>query len=111
PTKDPTFPKEMVLSEYIAPRWSKDGTRIFIAIKEQEPEPARADEPQANVDVWHWKDPEPQSVQMVRLQQERRATYPAVILAATKKFVRLGDGDMRGVQPTANGRWGIGRFD
>ena len=35
--------------------------------------PATEREPQANVDVWHWKDTEVQSVQMVRLAQERRA--------------------------------------
>ena len=31
----------------------------------------------ANVDVWHWKDTKPQSVQIVRFAQERRATLPA----------------------------------
>lgn len=111
PAKDEGFPRDMVLSEFSPPRWSKDGSRIFVGIKEQEPELPRTDEPQANVDVWHWKDPEPQSQQVVRLQQERRSTYPAAILVATNRFVRFGDNEMRGVQPTANGKWGIGRFD
>jgi len=112
PAKDAVFPKGMVLSEFAAPRWSKDGSRLFIGIKEQAAAPAESSEPKANVDVWHWKDTEPQSVQMVRIQQLRRATFPAVLLLApTVKFVQLGDDDMRTVQPTANGKWAIGRFD
>ena len=111
PSKDSAFPKEHVISEFSAPRWSKDGTRLFVGIKEQEKEIAAADSLKANVDVWHWKDPEVQSVQIVRVQQERRATYPAVLFAATKKFVRLGDEGMRAVTMTPNGKWGLGRFD
>lgn len=111
PTKDAAFPKGLVVSEFLAPKWSKDGTRITIGLKDQEAEPAKSDEPPANVDVWHWKDPDPQSVQIVRLAQERRFTYPAVINVATKKLMRLGDPDMRAVQVTPNGKWGVGRLD
>src|ERR1019366_6559191 len=77
----------------------------------QEPELAAADSSKANVDVWHWKDPEPQTVQIVRLQQERRATLPAVYLVSSQKLVRLGDDDMRSATPAPNGRWAIGRND
>ena len=70
----------MVLSEYTAPRWSQDGSRVFVGIKEQEPEVAAADSNKANVDIWHWKDQTPQSVQIVQLQQLRRATFPAAII-------------------------------
>jgi acetyl esterase/lipase len=111
PSKDASFPKGMVVSEYTAPRWSKDGSRIFIGIKQQEAEVPPADSIKANVDVWHWKDPEPQSVQIVRLQQERRATLPAAWLVGTQQFVRIGDDDMRAATPTANGKWAIGRND
>ena len=111
PSKDAAFPKGLIVSEFSAPRWSKDGARLTLGLKEQEAEPAKSDEPPANVDVWHWKDPEPQSVQIVRLAQERRFTYPAVLNVATKKLTRLADPDMRGVQVTPNGRWGVGRLD
>jgi dipeptidyl aminopeptidase/acylaminoacyl peptidase len=111
PATDETFPKDMVVSEFAPLRWTPDGTRVFLGIKEQETEPAESREPKADVDVWHWKDTEPQSVQMVRIQQLRRATYPAALLLASKKFMRLGDEDMRTVQPTADGKWGIGRLD
>ncbi|HKW48965.1 MAG TPA: prolyl oligopeptidase family serine peptidase [Gemmatimonadaceae bacterium] len=111
PSKDAAFPKGMILSEFSSPRFSRDGSRVFVGIKEQDAEPAKAEEPQANVDVWHWKDPDPQSVQMIRIQQLRRATTPASIVLATKRFVKLGSDDMPQVTPTANGTWAVGRDD
>ena len=109
--KDASFPKGMVLSEFTAPRWSKDGSRIFVGIKEQEPEIAGADSNKANVDIWHWKDQTPQSVQIVQLQQLRRATYPAVILVNSGKLVQLGDDDMRTSRPPRTRTSAVGRND
>jgi len=111
PSEAARFPKDFVISEFTAPRWSKDGSKLFVGIKEQEPELTAADSTKANVDVWHWKDTEAQSVQIVRLQQERRATYPAAYLLASGTFVRLADSAMRTVTTTANGKWGVGRND
>ena len=119
PSKDAAFPKGMVLSEFSTPRFSRDGARVFIGIKEQDSEPAKSEacsergecEPQANVDVWHWKDPDPQSVQMVRIQQLRRTTTPAAVVLGARQFVKLGSEDMPQVTPTANGQWAIGRDD
>jgi dipeptidyl aminopeptidase/acylaminoacyl peptidase len=105
------FPANMVVSEFTAPRFTRDGASLFIGIKEQEAELAKSDEPQANVDVWHYKDPEPQSVQMVRLQQDRRSTYAAVLNLTSQKLLRLADSGMRAVTPTRNAKWGIGRMD
>jgi len=111
PSKDASFPKTMVLSEYAAPRWSKDGSRVFIGIKEQEREIPEADAIKANVDIWHWKDQTPQSVQIVQLQQLRQATLPAVLFLSTGKFVKLGDDDMSNVTMAANSNVGVGRND
>ncbi|MEO7362001.1 MAG: hypothetical protein ABI120_16845, partial [Gemmatimonadaceae bacterium] len=111
PSKASGFPAGMVLSEFTPPRFTRDASRIIFGIKDQEAEPTRSDEPQANVDIWHYKDPEPQSQQIVRLAQERRSTQPAEFILASNKFIRLADSSMRAVTPTANGKWGIGRFD
>ncbi len=111
PSKDASFPKDFVVSEYTAPRWSKDGTRVFFGIKPQEKEVLAADSLKANVDVWHYKDVDIQSVQIVRLQQERRSTFPASFSLAKAKFVRLGDDDMRTVQNAPNGKFVVGRFE
>jgi dipeptidyl aminopeptidase/acylaminoacyl peptidase len=111
PAADQGFPDGLVLSEFSAPRWSDDASRLFLGVKQQEADPEAGDDPKANVDVWHWKDAEPQSVQIVRINQLRRATWPAVLHLASMKFLQLGDDSMRTVQPTRNGRWGIGRLD
>jgi dienelactone hydrolase len=114
PAKDPTFPKGKVLSELAAPRFTRDGAKIYLGLKDQEPDPAAAPpstEPKANVDVWHWKDAEVQSVQMIRLSQERRSTLPAVFNVASGKLVPVADEVMRNVTPTPDPKWAIGRVD
>ncbi len=113
PSTDEGFPKGMVLSEYSAPRWSKDGSRVFVGIKEQEQEVAPADSNKANVDIWHWKDQTPQMVQEVQIDQLRRATFPAVVVFTPSggKIVQLGNDDMRNVTLAANSNVAIGRND
>ncbi len=111
PAKDAAFPTRYVLSELAPLRWTRDGSRIYTGIKEQELEKTPSTDPQANVDVWHWKDPEVQSVQIVRLAQERRATLPAVFNVAGNRLVRVADTTMRTVTPTGDPRWAIGRID
>lgn len=105
------FPSGMVISEFNAPRFSRDGSVIYFGIKEQDAERPKSEEPAANVDVWHYLDPEPQSVQIVQLAQNRRATWSAVYHFGPQKFVQLADSAMRSVTPTPNAKWGIGRLD
>lgn len=105
------FPSGMVVSEFSGPRFSRDGARVLFGIKDQDAEPPHSDEPRANVDIWHYLDPEPQSQQMVRIAQERRSTQAAAWILASNKFVRLADSSMRVVTPTADATWGIGRLD
>lgn len=115
PAKDVAFPKDKVVSEFAALRWTRDGSRIYVGLKEQEADPTAAPEPNAepkpNVDVWHWKDADVQSVQVVRLAQERRATLPAVFNVANAKLVRVSDDVMRNVTPTPDPKWALGRVD
>jgi dipeptidyl aminopeptidase/acylaminoacyl peptidase len=114
PAKDGSFPKAMVVSELGALRWARDGSRLFVGLKEQEPDPAAAPpstEPKANVDVWHWKDAEVQSVPMIRIGQERRATLPAAFDVASGKLVRISDDVMRNVTPLPDPHWALGRVD
>ncbi|HEX8724425.1 MAG TPA: prolyl oligopeptidase family serine peptidase [Gemmatimonadaceae bacterium] len=111
PSKAADFPKGFVLSEYAAPRWSDDGSRVLVGIKQQEDALPRSEEPQANVDVWHWKDAEVQSVQIVRLQQERRATLAAAVLVPSGRFAQLADSAMPTLQMADDGSWGVGRND
>ena len=105
------FPRGFVLSEFAAPRWSDDGSRVLVGIKQQEEELPKSDAPQANVDVWHWKDAEVQSVQIVRLAQERRATLAASVRVPSGKFVQLADSAMPAIDFADDGSWGVGRND
>ena len=111
PAKVASFPAGMVISEYTAPRWSTDGTRILAGLKAQETEAPASTEPKANVDVWHWKDPDPQSVQIIRVNQDRRATYAAVVDLAPVAVRQIANDDMRAVTATDDLRWAIGRVD
>lgn len=110
-SKDATAPKGMILSEFSAPRFDKDGARIFVGLKDQDVQPAPANGAVANVDVWHYKDTEPQSQQLVRLAQESRSTQAAVYDLTANKLVPLADSSMRTVTQAGSGKWGIGRND
>ena len=111
------LPDSMVISEKGTLSWSPDHDKVFVGLKPQEARPAvRRDstavvEPVGNVDVWHWKDPYIQPVQMVRAQQDRNRTFTASVLLAQKKVVPLADARMDRVQITKDGRWGIGQDD
>jgi dipeptidyl aminopeptidase/acylaminoacyl peptidase len=111
PAKASGFPAGMVVSEFAGLRWSIDGARILLGLKDQEAERPTPTEAQANVDVWHWKDPEPQSVQLVRLNQELRATFAAVYDLTSGSVRQVADSGMRTITPTDDLRWAIGRFD
>jgi dipeptidyl aminopeptidase/acylaminoacyl peptidase len=113
PTRTPGFPAGMVISEFSTIRFSKDGSRLLVGVKEQEaakPAPP-AGEAQANVDVWHWRDEQPQSVQVVQINQARRQTFASVIDLSSGTFKRIADDDMPTVTPTDDLQWAVGRLD
>lgn len=110
PSADATFPAGHVLSELGTVEWSRDGSRIFLGIKEQQ-HVVTDTAVKANVNVWHWADERLQSVQMVRASADQRFTYAAVVHVPSGRFVRLADADMPRVEPTRDGRIAIGRRD
>ena len=136
-SKDSSAPAGFVLSEFTAPRWSQDGSKIFFGIREQQDATpaagpsggaaggggpggqapggaagqggsAQPDPDKANLDIWHWKDTELQSEQMLRIAQARRATFASVLHLASRKFVRLADGAIPTVSVTADDQSAIG---
>ena len=109
PSTDASFPKGFVLSEAAAPRWARDGSRLFVGIKPQADLVVESTEPKANLDIWHWKDVDLQSEQILRVAQARRATYAAVFDTTSKSFVRLTDNALEAITPTADGRLAIAR--
>ncbi len=111
PKNDPEFPEDMVISQFGSLFWDKDATSVFLGIKEQKEKAKPGKDKVANVDVWHWKDKEIQSVQMIRARRNREFTYRSVFHLRDKLFVRLADEKMRTVTTTKDGRWGLGRDD
>ena len=103
----------MVVSERGEVSWSADRSRVFFGIKHKEEVPETPEYPDriANVDVWHWRDPRIQSVQMQYADADRRFTYRAALVLDDDCFVRLTDEAMRSITLTPNGAWGIGADD
>ena len=109
PAKAAAFPPDMVISEFTAPRWSDDGDRLLLGLKEQEPARPESNEPEANVDVYHWKDDDPQSVQVVQLTQARRATRAAILDVASGTIRPIADEKITTITATDDLKWAIGR--
>lgn len=112
PASDERFPAGLVLSELANTRWTEDGQRIVVGLKEQE---ARSDEDPdddvADVDVWHWADDRLQSVQKVQAEGDRRDTWTAVYTPSNNTLRRLATEDMPRVDVPDRGRWAVGRRD
>jgi len=126
PSKDSQFPENMVISERVMPQrgrrpgssissqnraliWSEDLSRIFCGIKEQEKKPEKSKEELPNVDIWHWKDEQIQSVQARRFERYVNFTYRSVFLLKEKKFLQLADKNMRTISLSRDGKWGVGQ--
>ncbi|MBA2302067.1 MAG: S9 family peptidase [Acidobacteria bacterium] len=109
-------PKGMVVADNAAPRFSRDGGRIFLATG---PPPDAPADPTGNpaapqpiaVDLWSAKDPLLQPMQRVRADQERTRNYRAVFHLADKKFVQLATPDLPTVSPGDDLSRAIGMSD
>ncbi len=107
-TSDAKFPQDMVISEYGRLTWNENSTQLYFGVKEQEKEVKKDDMLKANVDVWHWKDEQVQSTQMIRANRDRRATYTGVLNLANKAFFQLEDSDMPNVNFSEKSQWAVG---
>jgi dipeptidyl aminopeptidase/acylaminoacyl peptidase len=94
------------VSENETPRFSEDGTRLFFATApaplpkvEEVPEDERV-----VVDIWNWKDPLLQPMQVRQLEQERNRDYLAVVhLRENNRIVQLATEDVPDVSLGADG--------
>ena len=94
------------VSEHGDVSFSDDGVRLFFGTAPRpDPEP---DEPplerdEVRLDVWNWKDPYLQPMQLVQLDDERERSYPAVVLPDGGGAVQLGSPDLPDVARTEDG--------
>ncbi|MBR7799673.1 S9 family peptidase [Undibacterium fentianense] len=69
--------------------FSKDGQRLFFSTAEIPKTPIKNAPEPMKVDLWHWKDPELQSMQKANAERDRQKNYRAVLHLADGKFVQL----------------------
>ncbi len=103
------LPQNYVISDKSSLYFSDDGTKVFFGIKKQEDKNELSKDTIPNVDVWHYKDPFIQSVQIVRASRERDMTFTSVFHFKENKFQQLADEDLKVVLPSKHNAYKVGR--
>src|SRR5690606_3391213 len=96
------------VSEHRTPSFSKSGRRLFFGTAPRPaPEPDEAELPlpeeRVKVDVWNWKDPYIQPMQLVQAERERNRNYAAVYHIRDGRIVQLADLDVPDVNVYTDG--------
>ena len=94
------------VSEHGDVSFSDDGGRLFFGTAPRpgpEPDEAPLERDEVRLDVWNWKDPYLQPMQLVQMDDERERSYLAVALRGRDGVVQLGAPDMPDVARTRDG--------
>ena len=94
------------VSEHGEVSFSGDGERLFFGTAprpEPEPDEAPLERDEVRLDVWNWKDPYLQPMQLVQLADERKRSYLAIAVRGGDGVVQLGSPDMPDVARTRDG--------
>ena len=86
------IPPNYWVSEHGGLSFSKDGKRLFFGTAprpEQEAEDDAPEDEKVVVDIWHWKDPYLQPMQLKDAKDERERAYRAVVHLNNGKVVQL----------------------
>ncbi len=107
--------KSWLLSQETAPKFSKDGRKLFFGTN---PPPIIADttllpDEIVNVEVWKWNDIKLQTQQKVSLEADKKKSYWAVVNLLDKKIVQLADSSVPDVELVNEGKadFVVGRSD
>lgn len=100
----PGVPAGWWVSEHGALTFSESGRRLYFGTAPRpEPEPDEETLPPAEervvLDVWNWRDPYLQPMQLVQADQERKRTYTAVLHTGNRKVVQLASAEVPEVRP------------
>jgi len=102
----PGVPEGWVVSENGSLTFSDEGSRLFFGTApppfESELEDVPEDE-QVEVDIWNWKDPLIQPMQLVQADEERRRTYTAYASTDDFRVVQLATVEMPNVTVSVEG--------
>jgi dipeptidyl aminopeptidase/acylaminoacyl peptidase len=106
--------KGMVVSDTVAPRFSRDGTMVFLSVGHPPAPPADPNDKTPapiGVDLWSYKDPIIQPMQKVRAEQERTRSYRGVVHLSDARYVQLATLDVPTVTPGEDLARAIGTSD
>jgi len=95
-------------SEHADLNFSKDGQRLFLSTAEVAIAPAKNAPEAVKVDLWHWKDPELQSMQKANAERDKQRSYRAVVHLADGKFVQLANKLIPQVMINDNAQFAMG---
>jgi dipeptidyl aminopeptidase/acylaminoacyl peptidase len=86
-----TLPRGMRLAANGNATFNRSATALTLAIQPPPESEVPADQlvNQPVFDLWHWKDPDIQTVQKLRVNQARNRSYQAIYHLASKKLVQL----------------------
>ena len=90
----PGVPDGWWVSEHRAPSFSDEGSRVLFGTAprpEPKPDEETPDWEKVDLDVWNWKDPLLQPMQLVRRKDESTRTYLAVLQIDDGRIVQLAD--------------------
>jgi hypothetical protein len=99
-------PDGWVVSDNGNVSFSRNGQRIFFGTApatEADIDDGLLAEERVRVEVWHWQEPQIQTVQSRRLAADRRRTYDAVYHISNNRVVQLGDAAIPSVNVGARG--------
>ena len=89
--------------------FSEDGTRLFFgSAPKPEPEQEQEDDEVPVLDVWNWKDPLLQPMQLVQVDDEKERSYRAVIHLESREIVQLADQEMPNISVGMDGNYDVG---
>jgi dipeptidyl aminopeptidase/acylaminoacyl peptidase len=123
PSTDPSFPKGMSISPNRNPMWMADLSELTFGIHELRPKKkgadAKSDDPDAKAKpddtpdlpdmvIWHYKDSRMQPMQQVQENADKNFSFLCAYRPSEKKFLRLGDDDIRVVTATPESKFALG---
>ena len=99
-------PERWWVSEHRDPSFSESGQRLFFGTAprpEPEPDEETPEWEAVKLDVWNWRDPLLQPMQLVQRDRELRRSYAAVVNLRSGRIVQLADEQLPDVDVSAKG--------
>jgi dienelactone hydrolase len=113
---DPSLPADWAPSQHGDVYFSDSGARVFFGsapAPEPEPENDVPEDERVLVDIWNWKDPYLQPMQLVQAEEERERTYLAMLDLESDRVRQLATPDVPEVDlgEGGDGRVALGTSD